>query len=105
MSRKQKIEFIRNIRDEKQLRENVLRILLQKMGYKGVTVTHGPGEHGKDLVFYEVDDKTGTEINYAIVAKHGKLKAGSKADKNNICLLYTSPSPRDLSTSRMPSSA
>ena len=24
---------------------------------------------------------------------------------NNICLLYTSPSPRDLSTSRMPSSA
>ena len=25
--------------------------------------------------------------------------------KPNICLLYTSPSPRDLSTSRMPSSA
>ena len=24
---------------------------------------------------------------------------------NNFCLLYTSPSPRDLSTSRMPSSA
>ena len=24
---------------------------------------------------------------------------------NNLCLLYTSPSPRDLSTSRMPSSA
>ena len=26
-------------------------------------------------------------------------------DKDLICLLYTSPSPRDLSTSRMPSSA
>ena len=26
-------------------------------------------------------------------------------DTKNICLLYTSPSPRDLSTSRMPSSA
>ena len=26
-------------------------------------------------------------------------------EKYNICLLYTSPSPRDLSTSRMPSSA
>ena len=25
--------------------------------------------------------------------------------EDNICLLYTSPSPRDLSTSRMPSSA
>ena len=30
------------------------------------------------------------------------LKAGAK---DVICLLYTSPSPRDLSTSRMPSSA
>ena len=30
----------------------------------------------------------------------------SKVDpKISICLLYTSPSPRDLSTSRMPSSA
>ena len=28
-----------------------------------------------------------------------------KADKASTCLLYTSPSPRDLSTSRMPSSA
>ena len=27
------------------------------------------------------------------------------SDTLNICLLYTSPSPRDLSTSRMPSSA
>ena len=26
-------------------------------------------------------------------------------DRHNTCLLYTSPSPRDLSTSRMPSSA
>ena len=26
-------------------------------------------------------------------------------DGEDICLLYTSPSPRDLSTSRMPSSA
>ena len=31
-------------------------------------------------------------------------KAG-KSDEINDCLLYTSPSPRDLSTSRMPSSA
>ena len=28
-----------------------------------------------------------------------------KAEKIEFCLLYTSPSPRDLSTSRMPSSA
>ena len=31
--------------------------------------------------------------------------AGAVADRIGTCLLYTSPSPRDLSTSRMPSSA
>ena len=37
-----------------------------------------------------------------------KFKAGDflfEVKKYLICLLYTSPSPRDLSTSRMPSSA
>ena len=44
----------------------------------------------------------------AVVAK---TRAGDEGNKvllnqiNWICLLYTSPSPRDLSTSRMPSSA
>ena len=33
------------------------------------------------------------------------VKEKSDDDVSNICLLYTSPSPRDLSTSRMPSSA
>ena len=37
----------------------------------------------------------------AIVFVGGYLTAGGA----NACLLYTSPSPRDLSTSRMPSSA
>ena len=32
-------------------------------------------------------------------------KAGLRFDRFYACLLYTSPSPRDLSTSRMPSSA
>ena len=34
-----------------------------------------------------------------------KLSAKNHSPKNITCLLYTSPSPRDLSTSRMPSSA
>ena len=33
------------------------------------------------------------------------LKNLKKRDREINCLLYTSPSPRDLSTSRMPSSA
>ena len=40
------------------------------------------------------------ELNKKIVVEKNPLYWDS-----NICLLYTSPSPRDLSTSRMPSSA
>ena len=37
---------------------------------------------------------------------HGVVRStGDKDVDLEICLLYTSPSPRDLSTSRMPSSA
>ena len=36
-------------------------------------------------------------LNLKILSQHSNL--------SNPCLLYTSPSPRDLSTSRMPSSA
>ena len=35
----------------------------------------------------------------------GEAGLGGAAGMPDICLLYTSPSPRDLSTSRMPSSA
>ena len=36
----------------------------------------------------------------------GRKNSSRKAEVNkDVCLLYTSPSPRDLSTSRMPSSA
>ena len=38
------------------------------------------------------------------LAKAAK-KSGRIAAEGLVCLLYTSPSPRDLSTSRMPSSA
>ena len=34
-----------------------------------------------------------------------KLVFASQSERFSSCLLYTSPSPRDLSTSRMPSSA
>ena len=40
-----------------------------------------------------------------VAKKPGWNDVLSKASKAPGCLLYTSPSPRDLSTSRMPSSA
>ena len=41
----------------------------------------------------------------AITVDVSLRSAGDPWDKSGTCLLYTSPSPRDLSTSRMPSSA
>ena len=46
----------------------------------------------------------------AVIATHIDLGLGARAETLDLsqfkaCLLYTSPSPRDLSTSRMPSSA
>ena len=46
------------------------------------------------------------DVEYSLFAS--KSSEGKKIkinDKELTCLLYTSPSPRDLSTSRMPSSA
>ena len=36
---------------------------------------------------------------------HGTILDSELVARTMLCLLYTSPSPRDLSTSRMPSSA
>ena len=46
------------------------------------------------------------QVGAAILLKNGKMIGGSNQENAAYpCLLYTSPSPRDLSTSRMPSSA
>ena len=47
---------------------------------------------------------TGKDFDNGLPADLAKLDY-SKANKNGICLLYTSPSPRDQRGSRMPSSA
>ena len=40
-----------------------------------------------------------------LARKEAARKTSENSENTNTCLLYTSPSPRDLSTSRMPSSA
>ena len=60
------------------------------------------------LGIYDPDVKRSNYVakKYKTVAFHSLEKLIRNVDALSIvCLLYTSPSPRDLSTSRMPSSA
>ena len=52
---------------------------------------------------YPHDQAVAAALN---IARSGKAHGGnSHGNGRNICLLYTSPSPRDRTRSRMPSSA
>ena len=70
---------------------------------------HGP-TRGTEKLDYIIGNSEPNEINTAILNEL-ETEGGVKSDHKvvlvqaGICLLYTSPSPRDLSTSRMPSSA
>ena len=56
------------------------------------------------LTTLRADTRVGTNLLAIDKRAHEMIRAAG-AESCYICLLYTSPSPRDLSTSRMPSSA
>ena len=50
-------------------------------------------------------EKKEIEVSKTILPENKKYESESLNYQINICLLYTSPSPRDYAASRMPSSA
>ena len=58
-------------------------------------------EGGKAFVMNTEFEPAGDQPNAIAELSAGVLSG----ERDQVCLLYTSPSPRDLSTSRMPSSA
>ena len=71
-------------------------------------------EDSIDSADYDDDDTVGVEeVQFSLEGVVAGAKVsdvsfplpGTKVEQDTDCLLYTSPSPRDLSTSRMPSSA
>lgn len=66
--------------DEKGLRENILVPLLTKMGFKAVTIYHGPRERGKDIICFDYNHLKEREY-FAIVAKTTELD-GSVSSPN-----------------------
>ena len=72
----------------------------QKIVTFGIKPTHPETGYGYLELSTDPLDDRGTSDLKTFVEKPNLLDA-----KQMLCLLYTSPSPRDLSTSRMPSSA
>ena len=62
---------------------------------------HGYGSHEEDLFSFA----NYLPEDYLIISLRAPLSLSFGGYAWYSCLLYTSPSPRDLSTSRMPSSA
>ena len=59
-----------------------------------------PGRSGRRRVYGTRD-----RVRLKLILRGKRLGFSLSEVRDIICLLYTSPSPRDLSTSRMPSSA
>ena len=55
--------------------------------------------------YYPCRNLSMTDHQCFIIDPEDYVKADNTGEITAVCLLYTSPSPRDLSTSRMPSSA
>ena len=80
--------------------------------YRGFNSPDGTtGSDGLNITPVELNGESVTAVRFGV---HGEkllkgmrraIAAIANTGLNVICLLYTSPSPRDLSTSRMPSSA
>ena len=65
----------------------------------------GPSEEDQNKMLKELNYNSLDDLIKSTVPEKIQLKDGLNIGESNSCLLYTSPSPRDLSTSRMPSSA
>ena len=63
-------------------------------------------DHDGEAGWKEVPvDDIGHALMYDTVSSSVRAMTDAEKSAEHTCLLYTSPSPRDLSTSRMPSSA
>ena len=79
----------------------------------GVVFTRNPSDgsneiYGEYLINAQGEDVVAGTRTPQYITKKGRRDAKVKElsmEESMPCLLYTSPSPRDLSTSRMPSSA
>ena len=62
-------------------------------------------EEGPKIYFNKLENYGNIEISQRYLENYLGIKENEPFDRSKVCLLYTSPSPRDATLSRMPSSA
>ena len=72
-----------------------LEFNLENKSDKSIYVTTNPNQQNAQLGYYHLLNETDNSV----------MQISSRVYPHCICLLYTSPSPRDRTRSRMPSSA
>ena len=77
-----KLKQLQRFENEKELRENVLLPLFERMGFHTV-LNHGVGEFGKDIIISKTD-AIGNKKYTALVVKKGSINVGNKADATTI---------------------
>ena len=86
--------------DDKSVSQAIQKVIQIK--YPGATIT----DYDKDAAGVEVDIKDKGVKKEVLLGKNNEwLSTKFDIHAEDVCLLYTSPSPRDGATSRMPSSA
>ena len=86
--------------------KNTSTAVVAKLGEGGATAVEGGSQPADNPASYQQDPSGGTlEREQQLAAQINDAFLQRNAARQRVCLLYTSPSPRDLSTSRMPSSA
>ena len=84
-----------------------LKNISLKIPRNKLTVITGLSGSGKSSLAFDTIHAEGQRRYMETFSAYVRQFMGNfeRPDVDKICLLYTSPSPRDLSTSRMPSSA
>lgn len=81
LTQSQKVDLIRSISTEDELREQLLVPLFREMKYDGVRSTHGPNERGKDIVLIE-RDALGDLVYTAVIIKCKDINNATNRQKD-----------------------
>ena len=92
------------VKESKMTPDQLSKLQEKKELIKAKRIAKKSEQHKIDSPSDESSDE-GSEVEVADGENSNKEEINMEKDKNIVCLLYTSPSPRDKSSSRMPSSA